>query len=74
MVRNGWRRVLCALLCMMLAFGMVNASAASFVIEQTRVRAVVVLAQGATLRSTPENKGYQSQFESLRSRWNERAQ
>jgi hypothetical protein len=24
--------------------------------------------------STPENKGYQSQFESLRNRWNERSQ
>lgn len=27
-----------------------------------------------TLCSTPENKNYQSQFESLRSRWNERAE
>ena len=27
----------------------------------------------SSLYSTPENKGYQTQFESLRSRWNERA-
>lgn len=60
-----WRRGLCALLCLLLVLSVRVASANAYEIQKTRVSAVIVMSQGATLRSSPENKGSQNKIKAL---------
>lgn len=67
MVRLNLKRSVCALLCLLMIFSAVGASATVYEVESTRIRGVVVNDRGATLRSTPENKGNANKIKSLSS-------